>query len=383
MKKSLLLSIAASVSLYAAADLGQAGYYRVQNYKTGRYVSVVDNRGRIDYKNTTADLRAIQLQKDFDVVCADPASVLYIAPHNGTEYQIEAQGTGIYQIISHYLNLKLAGTAPDGQKLYNAYGEMNGVIKYLGDGTFFLTLDIGKMVTNAKGEYIQWYITPVSAETDNFFGIQPTLTAKKKHYASLYTSFPYSPYSNGIKTYYVKDHYNGMVLLEEITGTVPAGTPVIVECGTDSPSSNRVSVGGSAQALSDNKLKGVYFNCSLANHINRVAYDKETMRVPGVCKDGTFGFITDETLEYIPANTCYITVDKGSPAEYKIVSASEFHAGIGDLRVEDADSATADNAPKDVYNLQGQLIKSLATPDQIKALPAGLYIVGGKKILIR
>ncbi len=107
------------------------------------------------------------------------------------------------------------------------------------------------------------------------------------------------------------------------------------------------------------------------------------MRVPGVCKDGTFGFITDETLEYIPANTCYITVDKGSPAEYKIVSASEFHAGIGDLRVEDADSATADNAPKDVYNLQGQLIKSLATPDQIKALPAGLYIVGGKKILIR
>lgn len=171
-----------------------------------------------------------------------------------------------------------------------------------------------------------------------------------------------------------------MVLLEEITGTVPAGTPVIMECSTNAPSTNRLNVGGTAPQISDNKLNGVYFNCSLGGHINRIEYDKATMRVLGICSDGSLGFITDESLDYIPANSCYIRVDKGSPDEYKFVSAAEFQAGVEDLIF---DGSEASDSLLDVYNLHGQLVLRQATRDQLNTLPSGIYIAGGKKYVIR
>ena len=45
-----------------------------------------------------------------------------------------------------------------------------------------------------------------------------------------------------------------------------------------------------------------------------------------------------------------------------------------------ADSAATD---RDVYNLQGIKVLDNATPAQVKALPSGLYIQGGKKIVVK
>lgn len=375
MKRTLLLSIAASTILMASADLNGPGYYRVHNYKSGRYVSVIDNRGRIDYTNTTADLQAIKLQKDMDEVCSDPASVLYIYGKGGTQYQIEAQGTGIYQIISHYLNLKPVGKSGSAT-LYNAYGEMNGVIKYIGDTNFILSQDLGRMDTHAMNDFKKWLITPISSEGDNYFGIKPTFEINGKYYTAMYTQFPYTPKSQGMKVYYLKDHWNGMLLAEEIKGTVPAGTPVWIECSSPDATNNRVEVGGSATKLAKNSLKGVYFNCSVSNsHINRKAYDKETMRVLGKCADGSLGFIQDATLEYLPANSCYITVYPESPAEYKFVSPSEFEAGIDDI----TDSEIISGNTVDVYNMQGIKVLHNVRIEEIYSLPAGLYIANGKK----
>lgn len=375
MKRSLLLSIAASLSLVAFADFTGAGYYRVHNFKTERYASVIDDKGRIDYMNTTADLRAIKLQKNFDEVCADPASVLYISEH-GSDVQIEAQGTGLYQIISHYLKLKNA-EVQNGQQLYNAYGELSGVVKYIGDGNFFLSQDLGDMVTHSKGDYIKWFITPISADTDNFFGIQPTIEVDGKYYTTMYASFPFSPYSEGIKAYYVKKHSDGMVALEEIKGTVAPDTPVVIECSTNSPSTNRLNVGGEAVKISDNKLGGAYFNCSLYGHVNQIAYNKETMRVLGRCADGSLGFIKDETLDFIPANKCYITVESGSPDEYKAMSTAEYDADVETITIGENQVAA------NVYNIHGQLVLRDATSDQINTLPAGIYISNGKKYVVR
>lgn len=377
MKRSLLLTFAASISLLAMADLNGTGYYRVHNFKSQRYVSVIDNRGRIDYMNTTADLQAVKLQKNVDEVCCDPASVLYVY-QVGSNYQIETQGTGIYQIISHYLGLRQAGSS-NGQKLYNAYGEMEGVVKYLGDSNFILTKDLGNMATHAKGDYIKWFITPVDAESDNFFGIKPSFEVDGKYYSTMYAAFPFTPYSEGIKVYYLKGHHNGNLLIEEVTGTVPAGTPVLVECSTPDPTTNRLTVGGSANPISGNKLIGNYFNCSVAGHINRKEYNKETMRVLGVCSDGTLGFIKDDTLEYLPANKCYINVAAGSPDEYKFVTQGEYEAGVDDLQLGEDES----DHPADVYNLHGIRVLHNALPADLEALPAGIYIRNGKKIVIR
>ncbi len=41
------------------------------------------------------------------------------------------------------------------------------------------------------------------------------------------------------------------------------------------------------------------------------------------------------------------------------------------------------NERLDVYNLQGMLLISDADADQIASLPAGIYIIGGKKVTVK
>lgn len=60
-----------------------------------------------------------------------------------------------------------------------------------------------------------------------------------------------------------------------------------------------------------------------------------------------------------------------------IKSIREYNSGIDDIAADDAGS------PNDIYTLQGVCIKRNATQEDIDALPAGLYIIGGKKVLVK
>ncbi|MDE6142718.1 MAG: hypothetical protein K2F94_01430, partial [Muribaculaceae bacterium] len=68
------------------------------------------------------------------------------------------------------------------------------------------------------------------------------------------------------------------------------------------------------------------------------------------------------------------TVEAGSPAEYRIVDKDEYTAGVDDIALDE----TASN---DVYNMHGVLILRDATDAQIDALPRGIYIIGGRKVM--
>lgn len=376
MKKLFTLLIAAATAFGAYADLDGSGYYRVKNYKTNRYASIIDNRGSIDIIATTADLQAIKLWRVWDDVAHDPASILYISNVSSDDYQLTAQGTGVYQIINHYLKLRANGSA-DGQTLYMAYGTNGKATRYLGDGNT-LNRDRGSMSTNCDGDYRKWFILPVEADGDDYFGAYPDVEASDGLYQALYASFPYSAYSKGVKFYYVSNVSKDVCELTEITGTVPEATPVVVECVGKTASDNRLNVGGTASAISDNKLRGQYFNCDIAGHVNRVAYNPSTMRVLGRCSDGSLGFIKATGLDYIPANTAYLVVPEWYSDEIKCVkSHADFIAGIGDVAAEDAD------APNTVYTLTGMQLYKNATAEQIAALPKGIYIIRGKKVALR
>ncbi|MBO5932291.1 MAG: hypothetical protein J6Q19_01015 [Bacteroidaceae bacterium] len=67
------------------AQLAGNGYYRVQNFKTGRYVYVIDNKGSVNINTTSVDMNAIILWKDFEKAASDPASVIYIKHIDGAE----------------------------------------------------------------------------------------------------------------------------------------------------------------------------------------------------------------------------------------------------------------------------------------------------------
>lgn len=151
------------------------------------------------------------------------------------------------------------------------------------------------------------------------------------------------------------------------------------ECSTPDAETNRLHIGGTADTVKDNKLTGVYFcftDENIPNHLNYVKYDPATMRVLGVCKDGSLGFITASGLDYIPANSAYLKVASGTPSEIRIVNEDEYLSGVDEIIGEDC-------ALKTVYNLQGVKVLDRATSEQVEALPKGIYIVNGKKVMVR
>ena len=75
----------------------------------------------------------------------------------------------------------------------------------------------------------------MKANDDNsFFGITPGITTGSKFYTSFYASFAFDFASAGMKAYVVDeiDYKHGIAIIKEVSGIVPGGTPVIIECSS-------------------------------------------------------------------------------------------------------------------------------------------------------
>lgn len=324
-----LYTIVLSLLLFstpAYALLNGDGYYRVQNYKSSRYVYVIDNTGSISVSTTSADLGALALRKNFSTACSDPATVLYIKAV-GSEYDIQAQGTGIYEMVSAYVKIRNYGY----DDTYVAYATNSGMTKYLGDGEQASSVE-GICSTETSGEWRYWYILPIEADGDNYFGVNATeVEIDGTYYQSFYAEFPFTPVSDDVKVYYISNVANGYAVLKEITGVVPGETPVFIKSSSSSPSDNILDLGGTATAISDNKLVGVYFYNTSKSHRNLTAYNSSTMRVLGTTSDGSIGYITPTDLDYIPANTSYLSVSSGTAEELTIVTEDEYNDLVSSL----------------------------------------------------
>ena len=321
MKRNLLFIFSLLLTLGASAQLNGDGYYRVKNVASGRYITVNDNRGSVNPNTTSADMGAVDLYKGFDMVESNPASVLYIDDVGDNNYRFKAQGTDTYQIIGYYLKLKKNS---DGS--YKAYQGNSALVMYLGDGETTSVVD-SKLVTNAKGQYRDWYILPISSSSsDNYFGVKPEVKAADGYYASFYASFPFNVASSGMKVYYIDKVSDGLAAYQEVTnGVVPAGAPVFVKCSSEKPSDNRLEVAANkASKLVDNKLAGVYFCNTSKSHQNLTAYNPETMRVLGTTANGELAFVK-ANYEYLPANKSYLTVPAGSPDVIRVVTQEEYY----------------------------------------------------------
>ena len=316
-------------TLAAQAQLNGDGYYRVKSAKQGRYARVLDDYGYINYQTTDADLGALCTQRSWDIVVSDPGSIIYfqkIKEPNG--YDFQSQGTGSYKIIQYAVQVEDMG-----DNKYWCFASNNVATKYLADEIIYAwadeeTKERGRLVTNVnistQSEYLDWDVIPVTTG-DNYFGLAPTVSAGGSYYQTFYAAFPFTFFSEGMEAYYVDaiSEAQGKVHIREITGGVPASTPVIVKCAAQTPASNKLNVGVSTSgSASDNQLKGVYFCNPDAGsvHTNVTAYVPDTMRVLGTASDGSLAFVKATNLKYIPANTAYIKVSPSAPDVLKVTT---------------------------------------------------------------
>ena len=387
MKRLFLAIVFAASVCSMLANLNGNGYYRVRNYGSQRWAFIQDNKGSVDNVAGTADVHALGLIKNTEKIITDPASVVYISAENGSTYNMAAQGISLASLVGYGVNIRQAGTAENGQAFYYIYGTKSGVTKYIGDDKVNSS-EVGLATTEpsdypAYVKWKQWMILPIAEDSDNFFGVVPSVTAKGKSYSMLYASFPFKPYSSGLKTYYIGRVMPGMVEMIEINGDVPGGLPVIVQCAGDEAADNKLSLLTSSASAPATALTGVYYNYKSSYNTNQVVYDPETMRVLGTTSDGSLGFIKADNLETIPANSAYLRVPAGSPAEYKCVDPDTFTAGVETVSQDGtvlsfSNGVVSCSKPGEIltFNMSGHVVaKGSGTSLNLSHLPKGVYIV--------
>ena len=388
MKKRLfLLLLGCATMLGAQAQLNGAGYYRVKNVTSGRYMSLSDNQSRgVDFNSCTADCGAMQTSKIMDNIYSDPGSIFYLDHISGVSYNVVGQGTSLHDIINYYIYISPVGS------YYKIYQEQKGQRITLSD---FDDVEEDESYVATTGGKTTWYITPLNT-TDNYIGVKPTISVGDKHYAAVFTGYPYT-LGAGMKAYYINKviEEEGVVIIKELTGTIPAKTPVLIECSSTDISKNQITpVLNSVAVPSDNVANGVYFCLGdrWSAHYNSTKFDPATMRVLSLNTYGNLAVSTSTqnlktvmieprgadgkhlTVTAIPANSWYIPVSSSAPSEMKMVTAEQYATGIKDITVKPA-------SLYNVYTLEGVQIKKNAT--SISDLHQGIYIINGKKVVIK
>ena len=388
MKKRLfLLLLGCATMIGAQAQLSGAGYYRVKNVSSGRYMSLSDNQSRgVDFNSCTADCGAMQTSKIMDNIYSDPGSIFYLDHIDGVSYNVVGQGTSLHDIINYYIYISPVGS------YYKIYQEQKGQRVTLSD---LDDVEEDESYVATTGGKTTWYITPLNT-TDNYIGVKPTISVGDKHYAAVFAGYPYT-LGAGMKAYYINKviENEGVVIIKELTGTIPAKTPVLIECSSTDISKNQITPDLNSDAVpSDNLAMGVYFCLGdrWSAHYNSTKFDPSTMRVLSLNTYGNLAVSTSTqnlktvmiepkgadgkhlTVTAIPANSWYIPVSSSAPSELKLVTAEQYATGIKDITVKPA-------SLYNVYTLEGVQIKKNAT--SISDLHQGIYIINGKKVVIK
>lgn len=269
----LLLALAFTGALNCMAQLNGTGFYRFRNAaQTTDYISITNDKfnyttaistacgGLSQASSSDGQARALEcagkyLETDIHLVkdadCINPGSVIYAKKKNTSstnDYNLIGQGTSLLTLTTgtypgtvnlkfedRYVTIdKVSGSGAN--TLYTAKIELKSstyvfLVGYPNLGARYLVDDNGKLAINESisAQNAKWYIEPV-----NHFNVAPEVEFGGKYYTTLYVPFAFTLSNNVAKAYVVTAiAADGSVEIEEVAAngeTVPAGTPVILEC---------------------------------------------------------------------------------------------------------------------------------------------------------
>ena len=374
----LLLALTLTGALNCMAQLNGTGFYRFRNAdRTTDYISIANDKfnyhtaiatacGGLTQALLSSDARAralacagkyletdIHLVDDAD--CIDPGSVIYAHKRttnaNNYDYNLIGQGTSLLTLTTgtydgnadlifkdRYVTINnVSGSGAN--SLYSAKIELIASNNSMANlGTRYLVDDNGKLAINSSNtaQNAKWYIEPV-----NHFNVAPEVEFGGKYYTTLYVPFAFKLSNNIEKAYAVTAiDTDGSVQIEEVAAngeTVPAGTPVILECTsnvtadcqlipTGAPlftapqnvsNTNAPSASTATNYSGTNLLKGNYycnqdgtitFNTSSGTstfNANHYTVRTDNMYIIGITESGKLEFVK-ATGTAMPANKAWI-----------------------------------------------------------------------------
>ena len=180
-------------------------------------------------------------------------------------------------------------------------------------------------------------------------------------WATFASDYPldFSKATTGLTAYTITDHSENTILKGEVTGTVPAGTPLLLK-GDANESYNIPIVGTNNTDLGTNLLvRGTGAAVDAGSGVTRY--------VLGV-NGGNAEF---QKIDATPAN---ISTDKAYLEFNEVISAHEFLGLDGDATGISNLTPSLSKGEGEYYDLQG---RKVAQPTK------GLYIVNGKKVVVK
>lgn len=426
MKKAFLTCITALMALPLFAQYDGPGYYRIKNKgEAGRYISIENDKVSEESKNisfssgksVSANVEALKTVRNKDY---NPGTVIYVTG-NTNGLTLEAQGMNTDELLRKFGYSGYQLKANNRGELNTTYSGMQiDLIDFGYDypvtrEAFCAVATLNFISTNAINTYALWEFKKIDNE-DEFFGIYPNEGIKiaDKYYTTLYTSFAYK-LSDGMKAYYV-DQYNFKnpeepiaELKEIIDGIIPASSPVIIECSSNIAANNKVTLlDSNLNPISGNKLKGRVF-CFIPteredqNMKNALEFNKNTMRVLGLVDikrndrgeiiDGKLALVNDANdyyqnrmalnKGYIPANRAYLPINSSDASAtakgIRLLQPDEYAIASSINKVMSEEQPSKDG----IYTLTGIKVKETNNSTSTENLPSGIYIIGGKKHIVK
>ena len=360
----------------------------LKNVGTGGMASFIGN----DFKaSTDVDFSGIVALKDYSSGTSDPGAVLFIR-NSSQQSDFYSQG---YSISNNQDWLRINANENLSVKITPAWYE----------SAVLSTTDGESIIGN--GTYGDWVMEPISSSSMDRYYFGAKCSAKYTdgeghYYTTMYTYFPYQC-MDGVKAYYLPasgvDLENKRITCQEISsGKVPANTAVILECEGLSPIENRLipisstydwntntfsCSDSSVGSITDNVLMGVYFNLKNDKHENRTAYKPERYLVFSIA-NGLLGFYKHNSMQYLSAGKAYLDLNKLESAGVKDLTGYRlsFERNEETTNIDGMPApSNSEKTPMDgVYNLMGV---KMAEKFDSSNLPQGLYIVNGKKYIVR
>ena len=459
MKKQLLhtcvVALMALCALPALAQLNGTGYYRFRNAQyTTDYISMANDLfnyqtciytacgGLSQATSSAGQARAmacagkyletdIHMINDADIIV--PGSVVYAKKKNTNsnnyDYNLIGQGTSLLTLTTgtypgsvqlkfedRYITIKsVSGSGAN--TLYTAeielksstsvifYGQPSLGIRYLIDDNGTFSIAESSSATNAK-----WYIEPIT-----HFNVLPEVELNGKWYTTIKVPFAFTLSGSVEKAYKITAVTGGVLAYQEISGTIPAGTPVLLQCGSPNAADCQlipsgapdftapdVSITSSAPRASDvttptedNLLAGTYYcntdgNMSFptqsgtssfnANHYTAISGKYEI----GKDANGKLGFVTakgittEQGVTAMPANKAWMTSTGLFPtlATPTITPASGTYTSAQNVTITAEDGATIEYSTDGGTTWQtytGAISVAETTTIQARAIRQGLY----------
>ena len=375
LNKMCAIAMMALCSLPAMAQLNGTGYYRFRNSaRTSDYITIANDKFNYTTVISTAggglwnvafgDGRTyamqcatkilqndIHLVSDPDVI--DLSSVIYAKKRTiydddyeynpigpGTSLLTLTKGTYPGSVVLEFKNLYVSLNAVSGSganTLYTASIPLKasnnsmadlGIRYFVDEGGQFDT-DVSSVASQAKA---RWFVEPVK-----HFNVLPEVELNGKYFTTVKAPFAFTLSGQVEKAYKITANNSGILTFEEISGTIPAGTPVLLQCGSPNAADCQLMPTGEpvftapdvsltsgapaatdvTTATADNLLAGTYYcntdgTITMAKSGGTFSYNGNHITaasgkfVIGKNADGKLGFIP-ATGTAMPANKAWLT----------------------------------------------------------------------------